>query len=139
MHPTVPGSIALLYYLQHALRLSNNQINAWLGRQFYNDISFWRLLMADMDSHPSSLAEIFKREPSNVGFLDASSHGAGGVWIDPNGNGLNYLWQLPWPLDIMVDLVSHTNMIGWITNSDLNLATLVLQEGVFPTISPSSA
>ena len=38
------------------------------------------------------------------------------------------MWNHPWPADIITDLVSSTNREGEITNSDLELAALVLHE-----------
>ena len=65
--------------------------------------------------------------------------GGRGVWIDPNEDGVNYAWRLPWPEDIRADLVSFDNPRGRITNSDLELAALVLQEATFPFVSTSPA
>ena len=61
---------------------------------------------------------------------------AWGVWIDPNEDGRNYVWRLPWSEDIRTDLVSFDNPQERITNSDLELAALVLQEATFPFICP---
>ena len=47
--------------------------------------------------------------------------------------------RLPWPEDIRTDLFSFNYPQGHITNSDLELATLVLQEATFPFICPSPA
>ena len=63
--------------------------------------------------------------------------GAGGVWIDPNEDGLNYVCRLPWPEDIRTDLVSFDNPQGRITNSDLELSALVLQEATFSFVCTS--
>ena len=90
-----------------------------------------------MHTHPTYLAEIVQQLPTNIGFTDASGLGAGGVWIDPNEDGRNYVWRLTWPEDIQTDLVSFDNPQGRITNSDLELAALVLQEATFPFIFPS--
>ena len=92
-----------------------------------------------MHTRPTYLAEIVQRLPTDIGFTDASGLGAGGVWIDPNEDGRNYVWRLPWPEDIQKDLVSFDNPQGRITNSDLELAALVLQEATFPFICPSPA
>ena len=92
-----------------------------------------------MHTHPTYLAEIVQRLPTDIGFTDASGLGAGGVWIDPNEDGRNYVWRLPWLEYIQQDLVSFDNLQGRITNSDLELAALVLQEATFPFICPSPA
>ena len=80
-----------------------------------------------------------QRLPTDISFTDASGLGAGGVWIDPSKDGRNYVWRLPWPDDIQTDLVSFDNLQGRITNSDLELAALVLQESTLPFICPSPA
>ena len=38
------------------------------------------------------------------------------------------VWQHPWPSEIIANLISSTNREGTITNSDLELAALVLHE-----------
>ena len=53
------------------------------------------------------------------------------VWIDPNEDGVHYVWHLPWPEDIMADLVSSDNIQGRITNYDLELVALGLQAATF--------
>ena len=92
-----------------------------------------------MPTHPTYLAEIVQRLPIDIDITDALGLGAGGVWIDPNKYGRNYVWRLPWPEDIRTDLVSFDNPQGRITNSDLELAALFLQEATFPFICPSPA
>ena len=84
-----------------------------------------------MPIRPTFLAEIVQRLPTNIGFADASGLGAGGVWTDPNEDGLNYVWRLPCSEDIRADLVSFNNPQGRITNANLKLAALVLQEVTF--------
>ena len=65
-------------------------------------------------------------------FCDASGVGAVGLWIDPDGSGEKFVWRLQWPADIVADLVTWENPTGGITNSDLELAALLLQESCFP-------
>ena len=48
-----------------------------------------------MPTRPTYLAGIVQRLPTDISFADASGLGAGGVWIDPNEDGLNYVWSLP--------------------------------------------
>ena len=68
-----------------------------------------------MPTRPTYLAEIVQRLPTNIGFTDASGLVSGGVWIDPNEDGRNYVWRLPWPEDIRTDLVIFDNLQGRIT------------------------
>ena len=43
-------------------------------------------------------------------------------------SAFHLVWRLPWPPEIVDNLISSTNPQGKITNSDLELAALVLQE-----------
>ena len=69
---------------------------------------------------------------------DASDLGAGGMWLDPARSGLYLVWRRPLPPDIIIDLVSLTNMEVKIANSDLELAALVLHEATL-LVSVSTA
>ena len=92
-----------------------------------------------MGSWPTLFAEILQRFDTDVGYANASGLGYGGVWIDPNEDGVHYVWRLSWPEDIMADLVSTDNTHGRITNYDLELAALVLQEATFTFVSANPA
>ena len=83
---------------------------------------------------PRFLAEVAQHLPTALGFCDASGTGAGGFWIDPNGTGANFLWKIQWSADIVSDLLTWDNLAGGITNSDLELAALVLKDYCFPLV-----
>ena len=138
MHLAIPGAIGHFYHIQMALTKANRR-TAYLSKDFHNDIAHWRLLCSRMKHRPTYLAEIVQRLPTDIGYTDASGLGGGGVWLNPNADGVHHVWRLPWPADIKADLVSLDNPSGHITNSDLELAALVLHEATFTTICNSSA
>ena len=96
------------------------------------------MLALQADSSPTNLAEIVCCEPTHLGFCDASGIGAGGVWLDPARMCNNLVWRHPWLADISEELVSTTNPNGTITNSDLKLATLFLQEATLIKAVPKT-
>ena len=61
------------------------------------------------------------------------------MWIDPARTGQNLVWQIPWPPDIVNNLESSTNPQGKITNSDLELAALILQEATLLEAVPKAS
>ena len=63
-----------------------------------------------------------------MGFCDDSGLGIGGVWLKPHRLGKDLVWRHPWLEDIIANLVSSTNTEGRITNSNLELAALILHE-----------
>ena len=81
-------------------------------------------------------AEIIRQESTHLGFCDASGLGAGVVRLDLARTGQNLVWPLPWHLDAVTSLVSSTNPQGKITNSDIDLAALILQEATLPEAVP---
>ena len=141
MHLAVPGAVGHFYNLQQFLTAAHHahQATSYVTTGFQSDLRFWRRLCADIPTRPTYLAEIVQRLPTDIGFADASGLGAGGVWIDPNEDGLNYVWRLPCSEDIRADLVSFNNPQGRITNANLKLAALVLQEATFPFVCTSLA
>ena len=87
-----------------------------------------------MGSRPTYLAENFQRLATDVGYTNALGLGCRGVWIEPSKDVFHCVWHLPWSEKIMADLVSSDNPQGRITNSDIELAALVLQEATFPFV-----
>ena len=136
MHLVVPGAVAHFFHIQRALNQGGVD-HAGLSLAFHSELANWKVLALQAGSRPTHLEEIVCREPTHLGFCDASGLGAGGVWLDPARTGRNLVWQHPWPPDIISSLVSLTNCQGTITNSDLELAALVLQEATLLEEVPS--
>ena len=92
MHLAVPGAVGHFYNLHQSLTAAHHahQATAYVTKGFQYDLRFWRRLCADMPTRPTYLAEIVQRLPTDIRFADALGLGAGGVWIDPNEDGLNY-------------------------------------------------
>ena len=87
-----------------------------------------------MKARPTCLVEIVHRLAMDLGFVDASGLGAGGVWLDPNSNEEHSVWRVEWPPDVVTDLVNCDKSKGRITNSNLELAAIVVQEATSPLI-----
>ena len=64
--------------------------------------------------------------PDFVGIVDASSHGVGGVVIGERAECIPTVFHWQWPSDIMSNIRFNTNPTGWITNSDLEMAWILL-------------
>ena len=62
----------------------------------------------------------------------------GSTQIYPDQTGHNLVWKQPWPPETITYLVSLTNMKGMITNSDLELAALIIYEATLLAEVPES-
>lgn len=81
-------------------------------------------LTQEASRRPTHVHEIIARAGDEAtGLCDASGFGAGGVWFI---NNQHLVWRVVWPLDIQQAVVSTTNPRGTVTNSDLELAAIVL-------------
>ncbi len=58
--------------------------------------------------------------------VNASSHGVGGVIIEKLSECPPTVFCLQWPPDITASIITKSNKTGTLTNSDLELAGLVL-------------
>ena len=136
MHLAIPGAMGCFYHPHMALTAANHAscATAYISKDFHRDVHFWQYMCVNMGSCPTFFAKIIQRLTTDVGYTNASVLGCGGVWIDPNKDGVHYVWRLPWPEYIKSDLVSTDNPHGRITNSGLELAVLVLQEATFPFV-----
>lgn len=64
--------------------------------------------------------------PNYVGIKDASSHGVDGVIVRENKGCPPTVFRLQWPPDISADINMAENPNGQLSNSDLDLAGLLL-------------
>ena len=48
------------------------------------------------------------------------------------------VWNHPWPTEITDEFISKTNPRGNITNLDLKLSTLVLQDDILLSVTPKA-
>ena len=100
-------------------------------RRAFNDFS---VLIRDLASRPTSVHELLQGASDAIGYCDAAGEGAGGVWFSPDLPD-PIVWRVPFPLDIQNAIVSDSNPDGTITNSDLELAGVVLHIAVLATVT----
>jgi hypothetical protein len=61
-----------------------------------------------------------------IGVVNASGHGVGGVIIGQLSECPPTVFYLQWPPDITANVITELNPTGTLTNSDLELAGLVI-------------
>jgi hypothetical protein len=98
----------------------------------------WVVLLRRIASRPTSVLELTPGPPAFIGYVDASGFGAGGVWISGTEFIQPTVWRLSFPEDIEKRLVSTSNPDGDITNSDLEMAGVLLQWLVLEQIATTS-
>ena len=75
---------------------------------------------------PTHCRELIVDDLGYIGYCDASKLGAGGVWLSGTHWLAPVVWRVQWPDDIRQQVVSFDNPSGTLTNSDLEMAGMVL-------------
>ena len=76
--------------------------------------------------------------PTHLAVCDTSGIGSGVVWLNPSESGTSLVWRHLWPPNIIKALILDRNPEGTLTNSDLELATLVLNEATLMDTCPEA-
>jgi hypothetical protein len=85
-----------------------------------------RFLIRDLANRPTHVNELVPGDDHYVGYCDACATGAGGVWFSGSLHIPPLVWRVQFPRSIADEVVSFKNPTGRLTNSDLELAGLVL-------------
>ena len=75
--------------------------------------------------------------PDYIGYTNASSHGFGGIIVGENHDLPPTVFRGQWPQDICNTLLTYENPHGTITNSDLEMAGLLILWLVIEAICPN--
>ncbi len=89
-------------------------------------ISNCRTILWESTSRLTCCQELVARWMDFIGAVDASSHGTGGMIIGKLSECPPTVFCLQWPLDITTNVITESNLMGTLTNSDLELAGLVI-------------
>ena len=93
------------------------------------------LIQETMDA-PTHCAQLVQGHPHYIGVKDASGHGVGGVILGESAACVPTVFRLQWPPDITANIKSDKNPNGQLTNSDLEMAGLLLLWLVMEVVCP---
>ena len=129
----LPGSQNLFNQLQKALSAKIGTCIS-LKKGAHQTLKGFQWILDDIATRPTRIVVLIPLLCTAEGHHDASRIGAGGVWFpSPNLNPHNgfdsrpFIWRLEWPQFITEQLVSSTNPNGTISNSNLKLASDLIQ------------
>jgi hypothetical protein len=85
-----------------------------------------RTLLRESTTLPTKCTELVTAWPDFIGVKDASKHGVGGVILGERAACTPTVFRVEWPEDIRRDINAFDNPQGRLTNSDLEMAGLLL-------------
>ena len=123
---TVPAGRGLLSAFYQVLSKEPQIVYFHSNANLYNAVCDCRTFLRDTIKTPTKCRNLVTGWPDYVGITDASGHGLGGVIIGENKAVSPVVFRLQWPTDISTSIVSDDNPNGTITNSDLEMAGLLM-------------
>ena len=123
---TVPAGKGLLSAFYVVLRKQPALVYLHTNINLRNAVADCRTFLRETVSSPTKCRNLVTGWPDFVGITDASGHGLGGVIIGERRAVAPIVFRLQWPPDISDNIVSDSNPDGTITNSDLELAGLLM-------------
>jgi hypothetical protein len=83
-------------------------------------------MVYDLAARPTHVKELVPGDDHFTGYCDASAAGAGGVWLSGEVNIQPIIWRVEFSTYITSQVVSNQNPRGTLTNSDLEMAAVLL-------------
>jgi hypothetical protein len=128
MSTAIPGAAYLFSILQSVLVDQPQSSRLRLRPIVKESLHDWQTLANQLHSKPVPIASLVPRAPHLLGATDASALGVGSFWV-PTHYGhpaTPMVFRAPFSDKIRQRLISTSNPTGNLTNSDFELAALVL-------------
>ena len=122
----IPMGNSLLSACNRILKVKPPFIYLNRNKRLLTSLEGCRTLLRESTKDPTRCRQLIQGWPDYIGFVDASGHGAGGVIIGEQSACTPTVFRWQWPPDIAHDIKTADNPGGRISNSDLEMAGLVL-------------
>ncbi len=126
----LPAAKAFFTPLNNALKGAPAFIGLPRNGEIRNALLDFASVIRDLASRPTHVNELVQKNLDYTGYCDASAFGAGGVWFGAAQHLRPIVWRVEWPKDVTKAVISTTNPTGTLTNSDLEMAGVLLHEAV---------
>ena len=123
---SIPAGKGLLSPCNRVIRKEPKFIYLHRNQPLLQVLKDMRTLLRESTMSPTKCLELVSGWPDFVGVKDASGHGVGGVIIGENEACPPTVFRMEWPDDIKAEINSSQNRNGRLTNSDLEMAGLLL-------------
>ena len=123
---SIPAGRGLLSPCNAVLRKQPPVVYLHNNQHLLQAIKDIRTLLRESTTRPTKCTELVSDWPDFVGIKDASGHGVGGIIVGENKACPPTVFRFQWPEDITADINTADNPTGQITNSDLELAGLLM-------------
>jgi hypothetical protein len=122
----LPAGVGLLSPCNAVLQKKPDIVYLQQNKALKQALLLCRMLLRKSTTQPTRCKELVQAWPDYIGICNASSFGFGGVIMGENSDCPPTVVCLQWPAEITNNVKSDSNPNGTITNSDLEMAGLLL-------------
>jgi hypothetical protein len=122
----LPVGLGLLSPCNEVLQTQPNIVYLQQNKALRQALILCRTLLRKSTTQPTRCKELVQAWPDYIGICNASSFGFGGVIVGENSECPPTVVRMQWPKDITDNVKSDSNPKGTITNSDLEMAGLLI-------------
>ena len=133
----IPAGVGLLSPCNRVLAARPQTVYLHTNAVLTTAIEDLRTILRESTVSPTKCRELISGWPDYIGYTDASGHGFGGIIVGENDSLPPTVFRGQWPLDIKHTLLTYDNPQGTITNSDLEMAGLLILWLVIEAICPN--
>jgi len=123
---SIPQGRGLLSPCNSVLRKQPALVHLSRNKKLFQAIRDCKTLLKESTVRPTKCAELVSGYPDFIGVKDASGHGVGGIIVGENEGCVPTVFRMEWPEDIKAEINSSSNRTGKLTNSDLEMAGMLL-------------
>jgi hypothetical protein len=124
----MPGTKGMFSPINKALRGEPSMIGLGKESEVRAALLDLAVLVKDLCTRPTHVKELIPGDDHYTGYCDACATGAGGVWISGKAGIRPIVWRVHFDHAISSQVVSDKNPRGRLTNSDLEMAAVLVKE-----------
>ena len=122
----MPGTKGMFSPINKALKGEPSMIGLGKESEVRAALLDLAVLVQDLCKRPTHVKELIPGDDHYTGYCDACATGAGGVWLSGEAGLRPIVWRVPFDHAISSQVVSDKNPRGRLTNSDLELAAVLM-------------
>ena len=132
----VPAARALFTEVNKVIKAEPRTVFIQRNKPLLTAVTNFRTLLQEAHKSPTKCRQLVVGHPDYVGIMDAAKEGTGGVVIGEGSACVPTVFRLEWPQEVQAQVVTEDNPDGTITNSDLEMAGLLLCWLVLEHVAP---
>ena len=134
---SIPAGKALFTPINTVLSKQPKTVYIRKNSVLQESFSNLRTLLREAGKEPTHCRELVTGPPDGFGIVDAAKEGTGGIIMGEADEVVPTVFRLEWPESVRKLMQTQQNMKGTLTNSDLELAGMVLLFCVMEAVMPS--